>query len=168
VAAERVLPGTNVIRLGLVLPARAHDLFGAFARAAVRAECLPDDPALAFDVTPLELAATAIAHFVAISDARVRHVANRTPATVADLAAALSVPLVSTSRFLERIDAVRASIDPLALASVRALSGAAASRAFRSVRGDARRFSEPAPTLDELERAGIRCPSARAALARTT
>jgi amino acid adenylation domain-containing protein len=36
-AAERVVPrGANVIRLGLVLPARTHDLFGAFIRAASR------------------------------------------------------------------------------------------------------------------------------------
>ncbi|HEY2368982.1 MAG TPA: SDR family oxidoreductase, partial [Polyangiaceae bacterium] len=89
-AAERVVPrGANVVRLGLVLPARAHDLFGAFVRAATQAGCLPDDTALAFDVTPLEFAAAAIAHFVASSDARVRHVANRAPATVADLASAL-------------------------------------------------------------------------------
>jgi amino acid adenylation domain-containing protein/thioester reductase-like protein len=167
-AAERVVPkGTNIIRLGLVLPARSRDLFGAFARAASLAGCLPDDRELAFDVTPLEFAAAAIAHFVATSDARVRHVANRAPATVADLAAALDVPLVPSKEFARRTDAVRAAIDPLALASIRALSGATISRAFdlfEATRVDL----GAAATLDELDRAGIRCASGRAALARKT
>jgi len=163
-AAERILPrDTSIIRLGLVLPARSGDLFGAFARAAMLAECLPNDPELAFDVTPLDFAAAAIAHFVATADARVRHVANRAPATIADLASALSVPLVAPSRFIERVEAVRASIDPLALASIRALGGDAVSRAFdlfETTRVDL----GTASTLAELESAGIRCPTARQAL----
>lgn len=164
-AAERVLPeGVNVIRLGLVLPARSRDLFGAFARAATTVACLPDDPTLAFDVTPLDFAAAAIAHFVTTCDARrVRHVANRAPATIADLASVLSVPRVAPSVFASRVDTHRASIDPLALASIRALSGAAAFRAFdlfETTRVDL----GAAPTLNELERAGVRCPNARDAL----
>jgi amino acid adenylation domain-containing protein/thioester reductase-like protein len=159
-AAERVVPrGANVIRLGLVLPARSRDLFGAFVRAAARAECLPRDETLAFDVTPLDFAAAAIAYFVVTSDARVRHVANRAPATIADLARVLSVPLVEPARFRARIDDLRASIDPLALASVRALSGAA-SRAFDLFETTLVDLGAAA-TLGELERAGVPCPPAR-------
>ena len=161
-AAERVVPvGASVIRLGLVLPARARDLFGAFVRAAAHAGCLPDDDTLAFDVTPLDFAAAAIAHFVATGDARARHVANRAPATIADLASALSVPLVGD--FAARIDGARASVDALGLASVRAVSGAASSRAFdlfETTRVDLGASS----TVAELERAGIHCGSARDAL----
>jgi thioester reductase-like protein len=164
-AAERLVPnGASVIRLGLVLPARSRDLFGAFVRAAKIAECLPNDAALAFDVTPLDFAAAAVAHFVARADARIRHVANCAPATIADLASALSVSLAPPTDFAARIDALRASIDPLALASIRALSGAASSRAFdlfETTRVDLGAGS----TLADLERAGIRCPSARVALA---
>ena len=162
-AAERVLPaGANVVRLGLVLPARSRDLFGAFTRAASIVGCLPDDPALAFDVTPLDFAAAAIAHLVVIADARVRHVANRAPATIAELASALSIPLVAPSAFSARLRDVRASIDPLALASFRALSSPT-SRAFdlfETTRVDL----GAASTLDDLARAGIRCPPAREAL----
>jgi hypothetical protein len=114
-------------------------------------------------VTPLEFAAASLAHFVVSADARVRHVANRAPATVAELASTMSVPLVLRSRFAQRIDAVRAAIDPLGLASVRALTGAVASRAFdlfETTRVDLGACA----TLDELERAGVRCPPAREVL----
>lgn len=159
-AAEAAVRGACVARLGLLLPARGHDLFGAFARAARIVGCLPEGDAWRFDVTDVSFAARALAHFVTSNPKRVYHVANRSPASMDDLASALRVARVPLTEFRERVAAHRSSLDALALASFRALTSPDdASRAFDLF--EATHVDLGAhETLAELARAGIVCPRA--------
>ncbi len=165
-AAEVAVRGAHVARLGLLLPARAHDVFGAFVRAARVVGCLPEGDAWRFDVTPVEFAARAIAHFVATGDAqRVRHVANIEPASMGDLARALRLDRVPLDAFRARVAEKASSIDALALASFRALSSDdVASRAFDLFEATNMDLGARA-TLEDLARAGIACPRATDVLA---
>ncbi len=163
-------PGAIVLRLGLLLPSRRRDSFSAFVRAAATLGCLPDDPTLAFDVTPVDFAANAIAHVVTSArPQRAIHLANRTPATLDDLARAMSacghtLSRVSTEAFRARADRHHDTLDALALASIRALDGRPTTRSFDLFEATGVDLGA-ARALEALAAAGVRCPSASEALA---
>ena len=138
------------------LPARGRDVFGAFVRGVSRLGCVPDDPSLRFDVTPVAFASRAIASFVANGDSRRRHIANRVPATVYDL----GLPAVPVAEFRTRLVARRDDLDGVARATLHAaLDPLGPMRAFDLF--EATQLDLGAgKTLDELERRGITCPSA--------
>ena len=96
---RRAAPGAFVHRLGLLLPARAKDLFVAFVCGVAALECAPIHPALAFDVTPVVFAAKALAYLIAsASEQRTRHIANRRTASLDDLVDAMSEEGVRVER----------------------------------------------------------------------
>lgn len=171
-AGERVVRGAHVTRLGLLLPARGRDLFGAFVRASRDVGCLPCGDDARFDVTDADFAAAAIAHFVTSGDpgVRVRHVAGSASASLDDLASALShagvrIERTSMDEFRRRVLARANAMDALALASFRALwADDAASRAFDLFEATNVDLGASRTHVD-LARVGIACPSTSDTLA---
>jgi amino acid adenylation domain-containing protein/thioester reductase-like protein len=169
---RRVAPGAFVHRLGLLLPARSRDLFVAFVRGVAMLGCAPIVPALAFDVTPADFAASALAHFVTSGGdrrGRTRHIANRRTATLDDLVTTMRaegarVEWVSVEAFQRRV-AQGGSVGlarterwkDLSRVSLRAAVSGPVLRAFDLFEATDVSFGAE-PTLDELEIAGITCP----------
>jgi thioester reductase-like protein len=161
---RRAAPGAFVHRLGLLLPARKQDLFTAFVVGVAALGCAPVCPALAFDVTPTDFAARALAHFVALGGAqRTRHIANRWTASLDDLVYAMAaegvrVERVSMDAFQRRL-ADRSKIGGLPFTTLRAAlftAGEPAVNPFDLFEATNVRFGAE-PTLEELAQCGIVC-----------